>query len=262
MVEVAHVEAGLRSLDRSMPEEMNRTVTDHVSEYLFTPSEDADAQLLHEGIPAAKIHRVGNVMIDTLRKNAEKPMGRARRTAQALGLAPRGYAVLTLHRRAMWTSRRRSVGCWDGLETILPRCPVVFPVHPRTRKRLAEFGLETRLHRLDHLRLCAPLGYLDFLSLLIDSRFVMTDSGGIQEETTALGIPCLTLRENTERPITVSIGTNRVIGTRPDRIAAEVLRLFDGEAPRGAVPPLWDGQAARRTVEVLRRHAARKEVGR
>ena len=260
LVPVAHVEAGLRSFDRTMPEEINRTLTDHVSEYLFTPSEDADAQLLHEGIPAAKIHRVGNVMIDTLRKY--EPMGHARRAAQALGLAPRGYAVLTLHRPSNVDEPEAFGRMLDGLETILPRCPVVFPVHPRTRKRLAEFGLETRLHRLDHLRLCAPLGYLDFLSLLIDSRFVMTDSGGIQEETTALGIPCLTLRENTERPITVSIGTNRVIGTRPDRIAAEALRLLDGEAPRGAVPPLWDGQAARRIVDVLRRHAARKEVGR
>jgi UDP-N-acetylglucosamine 2-epimerase (non-hydrolysing) len=257
-VPVAHVEAGLRSFDRSMPEEINRILTDHVSDYLFTPSEDADAHLLREGISAARIHRAGNVMIDTLRKY--EPAGRARQAARPLGLAPREYAVLTLHRPSNVDEPEMFGRMLDGVEAILDRCPVVFPVHPRTRKRLAEFGMEGRLRRLENLRLCAPLGYLAFLSLLMDSRFVMTDSGGIQEETTALGVPCLTLRENTERPITASLGTNRVIGTQPARIAAEARRLLDGDLPAGTLPPLWDGRAAGRIVEVLRRHGARREV--
>ena len=257
-IPVAHVEAGLRSFDPAMPEEINRTLTDHVSDYLFTPSEDADANLLREGIAAAKIHLVGNVMIDTLRQYA--PMAQARGTAQTLGLTPRGYAVLTLHRPSNVDEPETFGRMLDGLEEIQRRCPIVFPVHPRTRTRLGEFGFEPRLQRLCNLRLCAPLGYLAFLSLLMNSRFAMTDSGGIQEETTALGIPCLTLRENTERPITIHVGTNRVIGTRPERIAAEALRVLDGEEKRGGVPPLWDGHTAARIVEVLRRHAVPKGV--
>jgi UDP-N-acetylglucosamine 2-epimerase (non-hydrolysing) len=239
LIPVAHVEAGLRSFDPAMPEEINRTLTDHVSAYLFTPSADADNNLVREGIPAAKIFRVGNVMIDTLRKY--EPMARARRAAAAFSLAPRTDAVLTLHRPSNVDDP-------------------VFPVHPRTRRRLAEFGLEARLERLGNLRLCAPLGYLAFVSLLMEARFVMTDSGGIQEETTALGVPCLTLRENTERPITAELGTNRVIGTHPDRIAAEAARLLDGDERRGQAPPLWDGKAAARIVDVLRRHPVRSEV--
>lgn len=257
LIPVAHVEAGLRSFDPAMPEEINRTLTDHVSAYLFTPSADADNNLVHEGIPAARIFRVGNVMIDTLRKYS--PRARARQAAAALNLAPRTYAVLTLHRPSNVDDPAAFGRILDGLEAILPRCPVVFPVHPRTRRRLAEFGLEARLERLGNLRLCAPLGYLAFVSLLMEARFVMTDSGGIQEETTALGVPCLTLRENTERPITAELGTNRVIGTQPDRIAAEGARLLDGAEHRGQIPPLWDGQTARRIVEILRRHPTRNE---
>ena len=257
LIPVAHVEAGLRSFDPAMPEEINRTLTDHVSAYLFTPSADADNNLVHEGIPAARIFRVGNVMIDTLRKYSAR--ARARQAAAALNLAPRTYAVLTLHRPSNVDDPAAFGRILDGLEAILPRCPVVFPVHPRTRRRLAEFGLEARLERLGNLRLCAPLGYLAFVSLLMEARFVMTDSGGIQEETTALGVPCLTLRENTERPITAELGTNRVIGTHPDRIAAEGARLLDGAEHRGQIPPLWDGQTARRIVEILRRHPTRNE---
>lgn len=258
LIPVAHVEAGLRSFDPAMPEEINRTLTDHVSAYLFTPSADADTNLVREGIPSAKIFRVGNVMIDTLRKY--EPMARARQAAAALGLAPRGYAVLTLHRPSNVDEPAAFDRILGGLEAIVPRCPVVFPVHPRTRRRLAEFGLEARLERLGNLRLCAPLGYLAFVSLLMEARFVMTDSGGIQEETTALGVPCLTLRENTERPITAELGTNRVIGTHPDRIAAEAARLLDGDERRGEIPPLWDGKAALRIVDVLRHHPAPSEV--
>lgn len=252
LVPVAHVEAGLRSFDRTMPEEINRILTDHLSEYLFTTSADADANLLREGIPAAKIHLTGNVMIDTLR-NCE-PLARARNAAGSLGLKRDGYAVLTLHRPSNVDDPEAFAQILDGLEKIQARLPIVFPIHPRSRKRIAEFGFDSRIERLGHLQLCAPLGYLTFLSLMLDARFVMTDSGGIQEETTALGIPCLTLRENTERPVTVEVGTNIVVGTRPERIVAEAMRLLDGRQRRGGTPPLWDGRAAARIVDILRRH--------
>jgi UDP-N-acetylglucosamine 2-epimerase (non-hydrolysing) len=259
-VPVAHIEAGLRSRDRTMPEEINRILTDHLAEYLFTTSTDADQNLLAEGIPAGKIHFTGNVMIDTLRKY--EAQARSRRTAEGMGLIPRGYALLTLHRPSNVDDPQAFGRILEGLEAILPRIPIVFPIHPRSRNRLAEFGLDARVERSTNLRLCAPLGYLGFLGLLMEARFVLTDSGGIQEETTALGVPCLTLRENTERPVTEELGTNRVIGTHPDRIAAEAGRLLDGEQRTGQLPPLWDGQAALRIVEVLQRHPARSEVSR
>jgi UDP-N-acetylglucosamine 2-epimerase (non-hydrolysing) len=252
LVPVAHVEAGLRSFDRSMPEEINRILTDHLSDYLFTTSEDANDNLLHEGILAARIHLVGNVMIDTLRKY--EPIARARKVAETFGLKPREYAILTLHRPSNVDDAKTFALILDSLEEILPRLPIVFPVHPRSRRRIAEFGFDGRLEQLSKLKMCTPMGYLAFLSLMLDSRFVMTDSGGIQEETTALGIPCLTLRENTERPVTVQVGTNVIVGTDPDRVVAEALRLLDGTERGGNIPPLWDGQAARRIVEILRHH--------
>ncbi len=252
VVPVAHVEAGLRSFDRTMPEEVNRKLTDHVSEYLFTHSAEANENLLREGIPPARIHLVGNVMIDTLRRF--EGAARARKAAQTLGLEAHGFAVLTLHRPSNVDDPASFTAILDGLEAILPRLPVVFPVHPRSRRRIADFGLEGRIGGLPNLRLCEPLGYLTFLSLMMDSRFVLTDSGGIQEETTALGIPCLTLRQNTERPVTVREGTNVIVGMDPERIAAEALRLLKGGEKKGALPPLWDGQAAVRIVEILRRH--------
>jgi len=252
LVPIAHVEAGLRSFDRTMPEEINRVLTDHLSEYLFTHSEDADRNLRREGIPGERIHFVGNVMIDTLRKY--EPVARGKRTAEALGLSPGSYAVLTLHRPSNVDDAESFAAILDALEAILPTLPVVFPIHPRSRKRLAEFGFEERIQHLQNLRLCDPFGYLAFLSLMLDSRLVLTDSGGIQEETTALGVPCLTLRENTERPVTVRLGTNVVVGTRPDRVAAETLRISEAGAGRGKTPPLWDGRAASRIVAILRRH--------
>jgi len=260
LIPVAHVEAGLRSFDRTMPEEINRILTDHLSEYLFTTSADADANLLREGIPAAKIHLTGNVMIDTLRKS--EPLARGRNAAGVLGLKRGGYAVLTLHRPSNVDDPEAFALILNGLEEIQARLPIVFPVHPRSRKRIAEFGLDRRIERLGQLKLCAPLGYLTFLSLMLDARFVMTDSGGIQEETTALGIPCLTLRENTERPVTVDVGTNIVVGTRPERIVAEAMRLLDGGHRRGRIPPLWDGRAAGRIVDILRRHPVTRGAGR
>ena len=257
-IPVAHVEAGLRSFDRTMPEEINRIVTDHLSEYLFTPSADADENLLREGIPQEKLHRVGNVMIDTLRKY--EAAARARRTARSLGLAEGAYAVLTLHRPANVDEPSTFARLLDALEAIGRELPIVFPVHPRSRKRIAEFGFEDRIGRLRNLRLCEPMGYLAFLSLIVDSRVVLTDSGGIQEETTALGIPCLTLRENTERPITVQMGTNVVVGAERERIAAEALHLAEGTRSQGCVIPLWDGKTAPRIVEILRRHPDGKRV--
>ena len=254
IVPIAHVEAGLRSFDRTMPEEINRTLTDHLSDYCFTTSEDANDNLRREGIPEGRIHFVGNVMIDTLRKY--EPAARAKKTAETLGLAPQGYAVLTLHRPSNVDDPKTFGLLLDSLEEILRKVPVVFPIHPRSRRRITDFGFDARIAALDRLRLCEPLGYLAFLSLMLDSRFVMTDSGGIQEETTVLGIPCLTLRENTERPITVHMGTNVVVGTRRERIVSEAMRLLGEGERRRCTPPLWDGQAAPRIVEVLRRHPA------
>ena len=260
LIPVAHVEAGLRSFDRTMPEEINRILTDHLSEYLFTTSADADANLLREGIPAAKIHLTGNVMIDTLRKS--EPLARGRNAAGVLGLKRGGYAVLTLHRPSNVDDPEAFALILNGLEEIQARLPIVFPIHPRSRKRIAEFGLDRRIERLGQLKLCAPLGYLTFLSLMLDARFVMTDSGGIQEETTALGIPCLTLREGTERPVTVEVGTNIIVGPQPERIVAEAMRLLDGHRRQGGIPPLWDGRAAGRIVEILRQHPVTRGAGR
>ncbi len=193
-------------------------------------------------------------MIDTLRKY--EPAARAKKTAETLGLAPQGYAVLTLHRPSNVDDPMTFGLLLDSLEEILRKVPVVFPIHPRSRRRITDFGFDARIAALDRLRLCEPLGYLAFLSLMLDSRFVMTDSGGIQEETTVLGIPCLTLRENTERPITVHMETNVVVGTRRERIVSEAMRLLGEGERRRCTPPLWDGQAAPRIVEVLRRHPA------
>jgi UDP-N-acetylglucosamine 2-epimerase (non-hydrolysing) len=252
LVPVAHVEAGLRSGDRTMPEEINRILTDHCSDYLFTHSDDADANLRGEGIAGEKIFPVGNVMIDTLRKC--EALARRRRAAEQFGLAAQGYALLTLHRPSNVDDSAAFARILDGLEAVLARLPVLFPIHPRSRRRLEEFGLGARLARFGGLRLIEPLGYLTFLSLMMDARLVLTDSGGIQEETTALGVPCLTLRENTERPVTVRVGTNRLVGTDPERLAREARRIIEGGGPRGSLPPLWDGQAARRIVAILRCH--------
>ncbi|HEX8337655.1 MAG TPA: UDP-N-acetylglucosamine 2-epimerase (non-hydrolyzing), partial [Pyrinomonadaceae bacterium] len=245
-VRVAHVEAGLRSRDRAMPEEINRILTDQLSDLLLTPSEDGDRNLLAEGIPAERIRFVGNVMIDSLFKQLRRAEGS--RVREELEVAGADYAVVTLHRPSNVDEPRVLGGILSALARIGERLPVVFPIHPRTRKNLGEFGLLGAGER--GVRLVEPLGYLDFLRLYSGARLVLTDSGGIQEETTALGIPCLTLRENTERPVTVELGTNRVVGTDPGRIVAEAERVLARdrreEPPR--VPPLWDGRAAERIL--------------
>jgi UDP-N-acetylglucosamine 2-epimerase (non-hydrolysing) len=248
---VAHVEAGLRSRDRAMPEEINRVLTDQIADLLLTPSEDADRNLLNEGIPAGRIRLVGNVMIDSLLKHLALA-GRSR-VREELGVEGRDYAVVTLHRPSNVDDARVLRGILSALTTLAAHLPVVFPAHPRTRKMMAEFGLDGAGAREGRLVLTEPLGYLDFLRLFSGARLVLTDSGGIQEETTALGIPCLTLRENTERPVTVEMGTNRVVGTQPGRIVAEAERALeregDGAPPR--VPPLWDGHAADRILDAI-----------
>jgi UDP-N-acetylglucosamine 2-epimerase (non-hydrolysing) len=250
-VRVAHVEAGLRSRDRSMPEEVNRVLTDQLSDLLLTPSADADRNLLAEGIPLERIRLVGNVMIDSLLKQLER--AESSRVREELGLAGSDYAVVTLHRPSNVDDPATLGGILSALTRVSRHLPVVFPIHPRTRKNLAEFGLRPPGESGGRVRFVEPLGYLDFLRLYSGARLVLTDSGGIQEETTALGVPCLTLRENTERPVTVELGTNRVVGTDPERIAAEAEAVLSkdrqSEPPR--VPPLWDGQTAGRILDAL-----------
>ena len=249
-VKVAHVEAGLRSRDRTMPEEINRLLTDQIADLLLTPSSDADANLRAEGIPAERIRLVGNVMIDSLFQNLER--ARNSRIKNDLGVTDKHYGVLTLHRPSNVDTLDTFARILAALESITQTLPVVFPVHPRTRKTIAELGLSDRVASIKNLRLIDPLGYLDFLSLYSAARLVLTDSGGIQEETTALGIPCLTLRENTERPITVELGTNVVVGTDTERIVAAASAALNGSAKRTTHhPPLWDGHASERILDAL-----------
>jgi UDP-N-acetylglucosamine 2-epimerase (non-hydrolysing) len=248
-VRVAHVEAGLRSRDRTMPEEINRLLTDQIADLLFTPSKDADENLLAEGISRERIRFVGNVMIDSLLKHLE----RAKRSniAQELGVAGKDYAVLTMHRPANVDDRETFARILGGLEEVARRLPIIFPVHPRTKKTIAEFGFDERIKK-GNLNLIAPLPYLDFLGLYSGARLVLTDSGGIQEETTVLGIPCLTLRATTERPITVEMGTNTVVGSDPRKIIAGAIAALDGsKTTRHSVPPLWDGHTADRILDAL-----------
>ena len=249
-VKVAHVEAGLRSRDRTMPEEINRLLTDQIADLLFTPSRDADANLRAEGIPEERIRFVGNVMIDSLRQNLERARQSSVRTD--LNVAGVDYAVMTLHRPSNVDFPETFARILDALESITERLPIVFPVHPRTRKTIAELGLTERVAAMKNLRVIDPLGYLDFLNLYSGSRLVLTDSGGIQEETTALGIPCLTLRENTERPITVELGTNVVVGTDPEKIVNAAAAALNGAGQKIArQPPLWDGHTSERILDVL-----------
>ncbi len=241
-VPVAHVEAGLRSRDWQMPEEINRVVTDRVSDYLLAPSPDAVENLLAEGYPAERIHLVGNVMIDTLLDNLER--ARARPVVADLGLTPDSYGLVTLHRPATVDDPARLDVLLAALATIAGDCPLILPAHPRTALQLSGLCVPSEI------RVIEPLGYLDFVALQASARLVLTDSGGVQEETTVLGVPCLTLRESTERPLTVSEGTNQVVGCEPNHVIAEARRVLrDGVEPRR--PALWDGRAAERIADVL-----------
>ena len=253
-IRIAHVEAGLRSYDRNMPEEINRILTDRISDYLFTTERGAGETLQREGAAADSIFFVGNVMIDTLMKH--RILARDRATVLGrLGVQPRGYAVCTLHRPSNVDTVEAARRTLDAVSELARRLPVVLPLHPRSARQLQEFGL------LELLRAKAsvlePLGYLEFLALLDHAKLVLTDSGGIQEETTVLGVPCLTFRENTERPITVTHGTNRVVGLDPERVGVAVDEILAGREPSKGVPELWDGHAADRIIATLRTSAVR-----
>jgi UDP-N-acetylglucosamine 2-epimerase (non-hydrolysing) len=252
-IPVAHVEAGLRSYDRTMPEEINRVLTDQIAELLFTTEASAEQNLLREGLPPERIHFVGNVMIDTLL--AHRDRARDLRVAGGLGLVPRSYALLTLHRPSNVDSDEVFERLMSAMAAIARDAAIVFPVHPRTRPMIMRSATARRLIDQSRLQLLDPLGYLEFIGLMQDSRAVLTDSGGIQEETTILGVPCLTLRENTERPITVTAGTNQLVGTDPARILA-AWRLALERSSSAVAPPLWDGGAARRIAAILLRRAA------
>ncbi len=244
-IPIAHVEAGLRSLDRTMPEEINRILTDAISDWLFITEPSGEDNLKKEGIPAEKVHFVGNVMIDTLRANLEK--ARKSPILETLGLTAGGYVALTLHRPSNVDDPAQLLALFELFEEVHSELPVVFPIHPRTRA-----AMEKQLGgKAPAIQLVDPLGYLDFLRLMADARFVLTDSGGVQEETTVLEVPCLTLRENTERPVTVTQGTNLIVGRDPETIRREVRKILDGQGKKGRIPDLWDGGAAARIIDVL-----------
>ncbi|MHB9097558.1 MAG: non-hydrolyzing UDP-N-acetylglucosamine 2-epimerase [Syntrophales bacterium] len=277
-IPVAHVEAGLRSFDRRMPEEINRLVTDTIADYLFTPSPDGDANLLREGVPKEKIFLVGDIMVDSLLFNLErakktdllKRLGLRSTGSADSGIAP--YALLTLHRPANVDSPETFGRILQGLRRVADRIPILFPIHPRTRKQIAAFGLEDAFHfqneetaplfspateegqskgRPGGIHCFEPLGYLDFLNLMAHAKLVFTDSGGIQEETTVLDIPCITIRDTTERPITLTEGTNVLVGDDPEKIFEEANRALEGRKRRGRCPAIWDGRTAERIVRIL-----------
>lgn len=248
-IRLIHVEAGLRSFDRTMPEEINRLLTDSISDLLFCTEKAGVENLEREGIAREKIHLVGNVMIDTLLKNREKAA--QTRVLKDLGLESNGYSVVTLHRPANVDDPSSLSGLVDVLDAVQSDIPSVFPMHPRTRQRLIDAGLMTRVEKMVNLRLLEPLGYLEFLNLMANARIVLTDSGGIQEETTILGIPCLTLRENTERPVTCEVGSNQLVGVRPGGIIAAYRKAMQNDRRKSSVPPLWDGKAAHRISRII-----------
>jgi UDP-N-acetylglucosamine 2-epimerase (non-hydrolysing) len=243
---VGHVEAGLRSFDRTMPEEINRLLTDQIADLLFTPSTDGDKNLLKEGVPPERIHFVGNVMIDTLVRLLPKTERKAK-TQEAAEYEL--YALVTLHRPSNVDDPKMLTEIMNTLGGISQDLPIIFPIHPRTRKRIADCGLS--ISQDGRCRLTDPVGYLEFLSLQKNATVLITDSGGIQEESTFLGVPCLTLRENTERPVTVEIGTNTIVGQDMDRLKKEVYRILEGKGKKGTVPPLWDGRAGERIADVI-----------
>jgi len=283
LIPVAHVEAGLRSFDRTMPEEINRLVTDAVSDYLFVSEESGQRNLLREGVDQSKIFFVGNVMIDSLEEC--RPLWERLNICRRFGFRKGEYGVVTLHRPANVDDPGTLRGLVEALAEISAQLPLLFPMHPRTLARVKEFGLEEYFtylsldstlntqHSLLHptpytqhpnstpdtqhpnLYCLDPLGYLDFISLMADARLVLTDSGGLQEETTVLGVPCLTLRENTERPVTVTHGTNRLVGRTLARIVEEAYQILGAPQPLPIPPPLWDGRAVERIVTVLRKNA-------
>jgi UDP-N-acetylglucosamine 2-epimerase (non-hydrolysing) len=256
-IPVIHLEAGLRSRDRSMPEEINRLVTDAIADLLWTPSPDADENLRAEGVPAEKIDRIGNIMIDSF--EMLRPKIESSRARQHLGLAAQPYAVVTLHRPSNVDRRDKLTELVRALIEVSKQITIVFAAHPRTRNRLEDFGLLSSIATAPGICVSEPLGYIDFMSLVCSCAITITDSGGIQEETTYLGIPCATLRDNTERPITVMQGTNRLLTAR-DLPAATQQVLMGGWA-RGRCPEYWDGHAAERAARSLKRFLDVRQVG-
>ena len=272
-IPVAHVEAGLRSFDRTMPEEINRVVTDVLSDYLFTPSPDADENLKREGILEDKIFLVGDVMVDSLLFHLEKAkttdvlerLGLCRKSFAGHRQLTTDYCLLTLHRPSNVDNKYDFLKIIKALTEISKHVPIIFPAHPRTKKQIEAFGLQPYFINLtnnesritnNRIYLVDPFGYLEFLNLTMHSTFVMTDSGGIQEETTVLGIPCLTLRETTERPITITQGTNVLVGNDTQKIIDEAFKILDGEGKKGSCPEMWDGRASERIVNILREYLA------
>lgn len=246
-VKVAHVEAGLRSFDRTMPEEINRVVTDSLSDFLFTSCEEANRNLIREGVDKGKIYFVGNAMVDTLFYNLKRLNSSIK--SFSFPFSNSKYAVLTLHRPSNVDNKDTFEKISRALNSIAKQIPIVFPVHPRTMRQIKKFGFQKYYN--GNVKLLEPLGYLDFLKLYSKAKFVLTDSGGIQEETTALNIPCLTIRENTERPITIKRGTNILVGTDEEKIVEEANKILKGKRKQGKMLRYWDGRAAERIVEIL-----------
>lgn len=248
-IKVAHIEAGLRSFDRSMPEEINRLVTDALADLLLTPSPDADENLLREGVSKEKIKRVGNIMIDTLIMNLEK--ARSLAPHKQYGMEGGEYVFVTLHRPANVDGKESLAAIMQNFVALSQKLPLIFPLHPRTEKNLIQYGLMPESSQYPNLKLCKPIGYFESIGLADKARFVLTDSGGLQEETTFLKTPCLTLRPNTERPITITVGTNKL--TSIETLQNDIGTLLEGKQKQGAVPELWDGLTSGRILnEILK----------
>ncbi|MGD9488989.1 MAG: non-hydrolyzing UDP-N-acetylglucosamine 2-epimerase [Calditrichaceae bacterium] len=248
-VRVAHVEAGLRSFDRTMPEEINRILTDAISDFLFVTEQSGLMHLKNEGINDSKVHFVGNVMIDSLVYFLEK--ARQSKIMNELNLDQKNFALVTLHRPSNVDNKDHFLNLLHAFEVIEKDINIVFPIHPRSRKMIASFGLQKKVDQMKNLMILEPMGYLDFMNLMQNAKLVLTDSGGIQEETTYLGTPCITLRENTERPVTIEVGTNVMVGNDTNRIIAEAQKVISGNGKHGRIPDLWDGKAAERIVKIL-----------
>lgn len=242
-IKIVHIEAGLRSFNWSMPEEINRVVTDRLSDFLFTTEKDANDNLKKEGIDESKVFFVGNVMVDTLLRHREKAS--QSKILDKFNLKEKEYCVLTLHRPSNVDNKNNLSSLLEVLKNV--NCNIIFPAHPRTLSKIKEFSLELG----KNIKVCEPLGYLDFLNLVDESKFIMTDSGGIQEETTVLGVPCLTLREETERPVTIIQGTNVLIGNDKNKLKHEIEMILKGKFKKGTIPEFWDGMSSKRIVEVI-----------
>ncbi len=253
-IPIAHVEAGLRSFDRTMPEEINRILCDTISDYLFVTERSGFINLLKEGIPREKIHFVGNVMIDSLLQNIKR--AKKSHILDELNLEPKKYALLTLHRPSNVDNLKSLKDIFRIIECIKKDIKIVYPIHPRSKQRLIEYGIYSKYsnpgQRNDNnLIFTDPLGYLDFMHLMNNAKIVLTDSGGIQEETTVLGVPCLTLRNNTERPVTIKEGTNILVGTNKEKIIKEFRKILNNRHKKSKIPKYWDGHAAKRIVKIL-----------